>query len=133
MPLVWKSQLIHEICLSTQESEYAALSQALCVVLPICSTLLELVIPVGLNSYTCATVHARVFEDNNGAFLLATTHCIMNCTKYYIVKWHHFWEAVLLGHITIHKLGTEEQCSDYLTKGLVHVPYNCIHKYNQGW
>jgi hypothetical protein len=41
-----------------------------------------------------ATIHARVFEDNNGAYLLATNQRITRCTKYYLVKWHFFWNAV---------------------------------------
>ncbi len=93
VPLVWKSQLQSEISLSTQESEYSALSQAILVVLPIRRTLLELVAPIGLNNYIRATVNARVFEDNNGAYLLATGQRITNCTRFYQVKWHHFWDA----------------------------------------
>jgi hypothetical protein len=43
VPLVWKSQLIQEICLSTTFAEYNSLSQALHVILPIHSLILELV------------------------------------------------------------------------------------------
>jgi hypothetical protein len=42
VPLVWKSQLIQEICLSTTFAEYNSLSQALHVILPIPSLILEL-------------------------------------------------------------------------------------------
>jgi hypothetical protein len=119
--------------LSTQESEYSALSQALRVVLPIRSTLLELVIPVGISHFIRATVHARVFEDNNGAFLLATQQRITNRTKYYLVKWHHFWHAVKMGWIDVLKIGTLEQRADYLTKGLVREAFERIRKFNQGW
>jgi hypothetical protein len=43
VPLVWKSQLTQEICLSTTFAENNSLSQALCVILPTCSLILELV------------------------------------------------------------------------------------------
>jgi hypothetical protein len=46
VPLIWKSQLIQEICLSTTFAEYNSLSQALHVVLPIRSLILELVEPL---------------------------------------------------------------------------------------
>ena len=133
VPLVWKSQLQSEISLSTQESEYSALSQAIRVILPIRSILMELVVPVGLDSYIRATINARVFEDNNGAFLLATGQRITNRTKYYHVKWHHFWNAVKLGHIEVLKIGTLEQRGDYLTKGLTRWAFERIRKLNQGW
>jgi hypothetical protein len=45
VPLVWKSQLIQEICLSTTFAEYNSLSQALRFVLPIRSLILELLEP----------------------------------------------------------------------------------------
>jgi hypothetical protein len=43
VPLVWKSQLIQEICLSTTFAKYNSLSQVLCVILPIRSLILELI------------------------------------------------------------------------------------------
>jgi hypothetical protein len=74
VPLIWKSQLIQEICLSTTFAKYNSLSQALRVVLPICSLILELVAPLCVPQEIRATIHARVFEDNNGAYLLVMTH-----------------------------------------------------------
>jgi hypothetical protein len=93
VPLVWKSQLIQEICLSTTFAKYNSLLQALCVILPICSLILELIEPLCVPQEIRATIHARVFEDNNGAYLLAMTHCLTGCTRYFHVKYHHFWDA----------------------------------------
>jgi hypothetical protein len=95
--------------------------------------MLELVVPVNISQFIRATVHARVFEDNNGAFLLATQQRITNRTKYYNVKWHHFWAAVRLGWIVVLKIGTLEQRADYLTKGLTREAFERIRKLNQGW
>lgn len=134
VPLVWKSQLQQEIALSTQESEYSALSQAIRVVIPIRNTLQEIIIPVGLDKFFLhVTVRARVFEDNNGAFLLATGQRITNRTKYYTVKWHHFWHHVRVGNIEIIKIGTLMQRADILTKGLTRELFESIRKMNQGW
>jgi hypothetical protein len=74
-----------------------------------------------------------VFEDNNGAFLLATGQRITNRTRFYQVKWHHFWDAVKRGDIEVHKIGTLEQRADYLTKGLTRWAFERIRKLNQGW
>jgi hypothetical protein len=48
VPLVWKPQLNQEICLSTTFAEYNYMSQALRVILPIYSLILELVEPLWL-------------------------------------------------------------------------------------
>ena len=133
VPLVWKSQLQQEIALSTMMSEYHSLSQSLRVVLPIRSLLMEIVMPLGVAPNFHTTIHARVFEDNNGAFLLATTHRLTNRTKYYNVKYHHFWEAYKQGLFEIRKIDTRNQRADYMTKGLVREPYEHIRMLNQLW
>jgi hypothetical protein len=93
VPLIWKSQLIQEICLSTTFAKYNSLSQALRAILPIRSLILELVEPLCLPPEIQAMIHARVFEDNNGAYLLAMTHRLTGRTRYFHVKYHHFWDA----------------------------------------
>jgi hypothetical protein len=72
--------------LSTLESEYSSLLQAMCTLLPIRSLLMEVAPAIGLQKALVATIHARVFEDNNGAYLLATNQRITCCTKYYLIK-----------------------------------------------
>jgi hypothetical protein len=133
-PLVWKSKLQTEISLSTLESEYSALSHTMQTVLAIHSLLLELIQALDLPSIIISTMSSRVFEDNAGALLLATKHPITNHTNYFLVKWHHFWNAVKEGTIvTILKVDTKEQRADYLTKGLVRKLFEHIRKLVQGW
>jgi hypothetical protein len=74
-----------------------------------------------------AMIHARVFEDNNGAYLLAMTHCLMGHTRYFHMKYHHFWDAHDQGFFEILLIQTKYQCEDYMTKGMLHVPFehNC--------
>jgi hypothetical protein len=135
VPLVWCSQLQLEISVSILESEYSSLLQAMHTLLPICSLFLEVVPAIGLEMAVVATIHARVFEGNNGAYLLATNQCITNHTKYYLVKWqwHFFWNAVWNGEVTVLKVDTLHQGLDYLTKGLAHEAFERICKINQGW
>jgi hypothetical protein len=80
-----------------------------------------------------ATLSARVFEDNNGALLLVTKQCITACTKYFLVKGHHFWHHVTTGKIVVSKIDTAEQRADYLTKGLARESFEKIRKLVQGW
>ena len=132
-PLVWKSKLQTEISLSTLESEYSALSYTMRTVLSIRNILLETIQALDLPATLMSTMTSRVFEDNAGALLLGTQHRITNRTKYFLVKWHHFWNAVKEGVVTIHKVDTKEQRADYLTKGLVRELFEHIRYLNQGW
>ena len=131
--LIWKSQLQTEISLSTLESEYSALSNSLRSVLHIRSLLLDVSSTIGLSETIRATIHARVFEDNAGALLLATNHRITSRTKYFLCKWHHFWSHVNSGAIEILKVDTTKNRSDWMTKGLVREVFERIRKLNLGW
>jgi hypothetical protein len=132
-PLIWKSQLQSSIALSTMEAEYTALSQCLRTVIPLRELLLEVSTAVGVSPALRATIHARAFEDNQGAFLLATNQQLTARTKYYLVKWHHFWGHVKDGIIEVCKVATEDQRADGHTKGLVRNIFERIRKLNQGW
>jgi hypothetical protein len=77
------------------------------------------------------SVQARVFEDNQGALSLATNHRITNRTKYFLVKWHWFWQHI--SEFVITKVSSEKQRADYFTKGLCRELFenNCF--LVQGW
>ena len=93
-PLVWKSQLQSTIALSTQEGEYCALSQTMRTLIPICAILIEISSALSLPPSTTASIHSRVFEDNNSGLLLAVNQCITSHTKHYLIQWHFFWSHV---------------------------------------
>ena len=132
-PILWKSQLQTEISLSTLEAEYSALSAAMRTLIPLRYMLVELVSILLLPAIFKSTIRCRVFEDNNGALLLATKQRITNRTKYFLVKWHFFWSHVQSGEIDIEKIDTKEQWADYLTKGLNRETFEYIRKLVQGW
>ena len=87
-PILWRSMLQTQISQRTLEAEYSALSQALKMFLPVKQLLHELVTMTNSKSLEGATIHARVFEDNQGAYYLETNHRITNRTKYFLCKWH---------------------------------------------
>jgi len=134
-PLLWRTKLISEICLSTLEAEYVGLSKCMRVVIPtyelvkeISSTLLN------LTTGPTPTISATVFEDNNGALNLATKQQITDRTKHLLIKWHFFWENVQpQGPIAVERINTEDQDADYETKGLPAVPFKANRKRVQGW
>ena len=81
-PLLWKSQLQSTIALSTQEGEYCTLSQAMRTLIPIRAILLEISSTLSLPPSMTASICSQVFEDNNGALLLAVNQCITSRTKH---------------------------------------------------
>ena len=132
-PTLWKLQLQTEVSVSTLESEYVALSQSLRTVIPM-QTLLNEVAPriITSTSFTVAMI-STVFEDNNGALSLATTHKVTSRTKHFNIKYHFFWENVENGDIVIKRIDTQEQRADILTKRLTKDIFKKIRGLIQGW
>ena len=79
------------------------------------------------------SVNYKVYEDNSGALDMAREYNYCLKTKIPNVKFHHFRDYVDRGEITIHKIRTEYQPADHLTKPLdekTHVKHS---KEFQGW
>ena len=137
-PLIWKSHLQTEISLSTLEAEYSALSSATRALIPIRELLFEVSNQISLPQALVTTIHCAIFEDNQGAFLLATTQRITNRTKYFLVKFHHFWHYIELEEgnnrkIHVVKCSTEMQRADCFTKGQVTVVFRNNRLLLLGW
>jgi hypothetical protein len=115
-PLIWKSKLISETCLSTAEAEYSALSYCLRDLIPVRRLILEMATAMGCTE----TIHTTIHEDNDAARLLATNHQLSARTKYYLVKLHHFWEWMTANAdtVSIVRVASKQQKADYLTKSL---------------
>lgn len=139
VPLVWKTQLISEICLSTLHAEYVGLSSALRALIPLRHITTEVLSFLDLPSTKPVEVHCTVFEDNQGAYLLATNQRITARTKYFNVKYHFFWSFVYHpdknpdGWIVVVKCPTDLMNADYLTKGLTYVIFQSNRLRVQGW
>ena len=137
IPVFWKSWLMTAICLSTLEAEYQCLSKAMTQVIGFKLLIEELVEVFDLPELK-STIRAKVFEDNQGAIFLATNQRLTSRTKYFHVKWHHFWDNVSKdegkdGKIVVEKVSTDLQNADPLTKGLPKDPFVGGRKRNQGW
>ena len=127
-PLVWTSTLQTEICLSSTEAEYVALSQALRTTIPIMNVLKEMK-DYGYDiKATVPTVHCQVFEDNTGAIEIATVHKHRPRTKHINQKFHFFRSYIDSGDITIHKIDTAFNPADMLTKS---VPFKTLQQHRR--
>ena len=118
-PLFWKSKLISCICLSTAEAEYTALSNCLRDFIPVHRVTLELATVVGITE----GIPTTIYEDNDAARLLANNRYITSRTKYYLVKYHHFWSFMEENKegkhpVSIERVDTTLQDADFFTKQL---------------
>ena len=134
-PLIWKSKLTPEICLSTSESEYSALSYSLRDLIPVRRLLLEMVDKMKLHSIFEGPIRTTIHEDNDACRLLAVNQHITNRTKYFHIKYHFFWAWYKENEdtVSIVRVDTKKQRADYLTKGLPREVFEVIRALVQGW
>ncbi len=131
-PILWKSKLQTEIALSTTESEYIALSQALRDVIPMMALLLELNKLVTLH-IPKPEIHCKVFEDNNSCIAVAESPKFTPRTKHIAIKYHHFRGFVKNKSININHIATTEQIADIFTKPLEGALFVYLRKKLSGW
>ena len=137
-PLTWRSQLQTSITCSTLEAEYNALSSALRALLPLKRMLIEATSEVELEANIISTISARAFEDNQGAYYLANNQRITSRTRWYLNKWHWFWQFVNKTGVgpdkfAVDKVDTLLQDADYFTKALAPEPFEANRFRVQGW
>ena len=135
-PVIWVSKLQTEIALSTLESEYITLSQAMRDLVPMSRLLQEVGTKMNLDFAKPALVHSTIFEDNYGALGLATSPKLTPRTKHIGVKYH--WFKSLIGESNGNefikkKIESENQKADILTKGLPSETFKAIRKLVSGW
>ena len=137
-PLTWRSSLQTSIACSTLEAEYTALSDSLKTLIPLKRLLIEACAEVDLPDPIKATIRARAFEDNQGCYYLATNQRITSRTRWYLNKFHWFWQFVSKNGITgdtvaVEEIDTSLQDADYFTKALSPEPFEANRFRVQGW
>ena len=140
-PVVWVSKLMHEICLSTTESEYVALSMAMRELIPLRRVVGKIAETLGA-THLLTTLHSNVYEDNNACISQALSPRLTPRNRHYATKLHFFKqhldtpEQVVKGStsgITLKKIETAEQIADIFTKGLVGDIFAKLRKKLMGW
>ena len=95
VPLIWKSQLISKICLNTLHAEYIGLTNTLRALIPIQNLIINTLSEFDMPLTNKPKIFCCLFEDNQGAYLLATNQQLsVRTTKYFSVKYHFFWQFV---------------------------------------
>ena len=137
IPILWSSKLTTEVCLSTTEAEYVALSESMRSTIPLIQLLDELQETAIIERTNKTRVHCKVFEDNSGALELAKTPKMRPRTKHINVKYHHFRHLVDdgtgHGRITVHPIDTKDQIADIFTKAVTTDLFFKFRKRMQGW
>jgi hypothetical protein len=93
-PIYWQSKLQTEIALSTAESEYIALSQALRETLPMTGLMKEINVIFSLFLPSPRFV-INVREDNQSYIAMAQNAKFSPRTKHIAIKYHHFRKHVI--------------------------------------
>ena len=132
-PIIWKSQLQTEICLSSAEAEYVAMSQALRQALPLIHILKEFNCVFPEVAYTTPTFNCKVFEDNTACISIADSDKFTPRTKHIALKYHWFKEYAKRKVFDIMYISTTEQLADYFTKPLERVAFLKFRKLVNGY
>ena len=139
VPVLWKTQLILEICLSTTHVEHVGLLFAVRGLIPLRKRILDATMFHDMPALGHSQILCKVFEDNQSACLLATNQQTNQRTRHFNIKCHFFWSCVFHkeknpnGWIIIEKIDTKLQDADCLTKGMTQFPFEENRKRVQGW
>ena len=131
-PITWCSKLQTEIALSTTESEYIALSQAMREVIPFMNLMMEVGDIFKLHNPK-PKLHCKVFEDNRSCIRVAESPKFTPRTKHIAIKYHHFRSHVANKTIEILPISTHDQLADIFTKPLDRVIFVKLRRSLMGW
>ena len=152
-PLLWVSKMQTQCALSTMESEYLALSQAMRDLIPLREILKEVIQTVFnriINMPRCSANSkffsdvlssegdnniptSKVYEDNNACLKFARMPRLTPRTKHIAVPYHWFRSKVEQLEIAIEPISTEKQLADHFTKPLTADKFLVPRKELMGW
>ena len=94
-PLLWVPKLQTEIALSTIHSEYVAFSHSVRALLPLKSLIKEVIDNLGIDIDNLRFVSSStIYEENNGAIVVATSLRMNPTSKHIAVKYHLFRKRI---------------------------------------
>ena len=92
-PVQWVLKLQSEISVSMMEAEYISLSTTMRDLIPLRTLVDKVKDLIGASTLPCRT-YSKVFKDNNGTLILASTPRMTPHSKHIAVKYHFFKEHV---------------------------------------
>jgi hypothetical protein len=144
-PFSWSSKLQTQIALSTMESEYIALSQAMRELIACREILKEIYTHVlhdsekgkSIDYYTISKTFGElpasiVHEDNEACLKFATMPKMSPRTKHIAIP-YHFFRSKIGSEIKVVAVNTDNQLADQFTKGLPQDKFLRDRKLLMGW
>ena len=137
-PLVWKSQLISEICLSTTHAKCVGLSNSVRALTPIWSLIKDTLEQLKLTLKEKPKILCKAFKDNQAACHPAINQQLLPRTKHFAVKCHFFWQFVCHaernpdGWLNAEKCSTGMMNAGHPTKGLGRIKFKAKRFWIQG-
>jgi hypothetical protein len=134
-PVLWGSKMQTEIALSTMESEYIALSEAMKQLIVLKRLVIAISLAVQLDPQETCNIWSTVYEDNAGALILANMEPprMTPRSKHYAIKYHWFREELKPNKVKIVPIGTNDQVADIFTKSLGTTKFEELRKKLMGW
>jgi hypothetical protein len=135
IPVSWHSKLQSETALSTMESEYISLSQAMRVLLPMRLLLEEVSVALHLKTDPKSKIKSTIWEDNAACLTLASSDPprMTPRSKSIAVKYHWFREHLIPGLIEVQAIGTLDQAADIFTKATPQATFERLRFMLLGW
>ena len=117
-PILWVSKLQTDIALYTLHSEYMALSHSIRALVPLKNIIKKVIYNLGIDSEKLKFMSSStIYEDNNGAIVVATSPRMTPTSKHIAVKYHWFRQHVGKEFV-IRKIDSENQKAYIFTEGL---------------
>jgi hypothetical protein len=132
-PIIWSSKMLMEVTLSTTESEYFEISNALQSTILLVPLVNEICEHYDTHMVGMPVVQCEVFEDSSGAVKMSMLHKMRPTTKHINLKYHHFREHVRKKLIWISHIASKENCAETCTKPLSQVLFGKHQFFIQGW
>jgi hypothetical protein len=125
------------VVLAATKSEYAGLSESLCIAIVVMNLPKEMKeehsVDIPLTPLRYTVVYCKLFEDNAAAIHLAKASKMCPCIRHINQKYHYFQEWANSGLIEILLINTKEQPADLLTKSLDILSFVKYWKAVLGW
>ena len=132
-PVHWVSTLQTLATLSSTESEYIALSDAMRVLLPLRGVVNEIASTLNRKNPT-AVIKSKVFEDNKSTISIAKAPKMQSRTRHINQRYHFFRQHIGADKgILLEYVDTDHQIADQFTKGLSVSKFLPLRKLLMGW
>jgi hypothetical protein len=120
VPLIWVSKLQSKIASSTMMAEYIALSTVMRTLIPLRTTVAEVMMTMNHDFDSKSIIKSTIWEDNTPALTLANAEPprLTPGSKHFAVKYHWFRQHLKKGEIEIQSIASSAQAANVLTKAM---------------